>query len=212
MDGIYLVDKPAGITSFDVIRKLRKQMNIQKMGHAGTLDPFASGLMLIGIGKGTKELTKLIKLDKVYTARVVFGIQTNTGDRTGKVLISSESHIQPEKISEALSHMIGEHMYIPPSFSAIKIGGKKLYEYARAGTDIDIPARKMIVYNTKLIAVEYDSKYTYADISFSVASGTYIRTLAEELGKLLGVPASLVELRRESIGSYTVRDAQQLSV
>lgn len=208
---VLLVDKPGGMTSFDVIRKLRIQLGIKKMGHAGTLDPFATGLMLIGYEEGTKELTALTKQDKTYIAHIQFGVQTDTGDYTGKTLLRSDVVTLHEvDVRERLSLLIGTHEYIPPKYSAIKISGKKLYEYARKGKEVEIPSRSMTVYEAQLINFEKINGYYVAEVLCKVASGTYIRTIGEELGKSLGYPACLIALRRVSIGSYSIDNAVKL--
>lgn len=208
---VLLIDKPKGITSFDVIRTLRKQLGIKKMGHAGTLDPFATGLMLIGYEEGTKELTLLTKQDKTYVAHIQFGIQTDTGDCTGKVLLRSESvTLNPIEVEQRLTELVGTHEYLPPKYSAIKISGKKLYEYARKGQEVEVPLRTMTVYKARLISLRQDKNMYIAEVFFDVASGTYIRTLGEELGKLLGYPATLLELRRTRIGLFSIDNAVKL--
>jgi tRNA pseudouridine55 synthase len=208
---VLLIDKPKGITSFDVIRTLRKQLGIKKMGHAGTLDPFATGLMLIGYEEGTKELTLLTKQDKTYIAHVQFGVQTDTGDCTGKVLLRSECvTLSTIEVEQKLAELIGTHEYLPPKYSAIKISGKKLYEYARKGQEVAVPLRSMTVYAAKLISLRQDNNMYIVEVLFDVASGTYIRTLGEELGKLLGYPATLLELRRTRIGSFSIDNAVKL--
>ena len=208
---IILVDKPDGITSFDVIRILRRKLGIKKMGHSGTLDPFATGLLLIGVNEGTKELTKLIKLDKVYEATILFGIQTDTGDITGKKLVEQDTdEISEIDIKSAVEQVIGTHEFTVPKYSAIKVGGKKLYELARAGTDFEAPIKQMTVYSAELKKVEAVKNKKMAVVIFHVASGTYIRTLGEEIGKTLHVPATLTELRRTQVGEYLVENAEKV--
>jgi tRNA pseudouridine55 synthase len=205
------VDKPAGISSFDVIRVLRRKLGIRKMGHSGTLDPFATGLLLIGINSGTKDLARLLKLDKTYTATVLLGVQTDTGDITGKKLVEQATdHLAKEEIAAALEQLRGTHSYAVPKYSAIKVAGKRLYELARAGVDFETPIKEMTVYNYNLQSIEIIKDKTMLIVEFHVASGTYIRTLGEELGNLLGVPATLTELRRTSIGEYSVEGALQV--
>jgi len=209
MQKIILVDKIAGITSFDVIRRLRRKYNIRKMGHAGTLDPFATGLMLIGIEEGTKELNKLLKLDKEYEATVLLGVQTDTGDYTGKKLVESNaSFVKRESIEKAVESLVGEHTFVVPKYSAIKQGGVRLYELARSGVDFAPPEKMMTVHSAKLNDILLEKDKQYVSVTFHVASGTYIRTLGEELGKLLGVPATLTALRRTKIGEWSVADAE----
>jgi tRNA pseudouridine55 synthase len=202
---LLLVDKPAGITSFDVIRILRRKLGIRKMGHSGTLDPFATGLLLIGINSGTKDLASLLKLDKTYTAMILLGVQTDTGDSTGKKLVEQSSdHITQGQIAIALEQLRGAHFYAVPKYSAIKVAGKKLYELARAGIDFETPIKEMTVYDCALQSVTTIKDKIVLVVNFHVASGTYIRTLGEQLGTVLGVPATLTELRRTSIGEYSV--------
>jgi tRNA pseudouridine55 synthase len=208
---VLLVDKPAGITSFDVIRILRRKLGIKKMGHSGTLDPFATGLMLIGIEKGTKELSTLIKLDKTYIAEILLGVQTDTGDITGKKLVEqSTEHISSVDIEKEFTKLIGSKEYRVPKYSAIKVSGKKLYELARTGVEFEAPLKTMTVYSASIENIRVEKGKKVVTAIFHVASGTYIRTLGEELGNLLGIPASLIALRRTKVGQYRVEDALQL--
>jgi tRNA pseudouridine55 synthase len=208
---LLFVDKPAGITSFDVIRILRRKLGIRKMGHSGTLDPFATGLMLIGVEKGTKELASLIKLDKSYVAEIVLGIQTDTGDITGKKLVEQNTqHITDADIEVQFAQLIGSKEYIVPKYSAIKVAGKKLYELARAGVEFEAPLKLMTVYSASIQNIRIQREKKIVRATFHVASGTYIRTLGEELGNLLGVPATLIALRRLTIGEYKIEDAMTL--
>lgn len=215
---ILLIDKPSGITSFDVIRRLQRlcreaDKQPPKMGHAGTLDPLASGLMLIGIGSGTKELTKLIKLPKVYEAEILFGIKTDSGDVTGQILEKNEG-FDPKLVSEAsicktLTSMIGTLELAVPIYSAIKRDGRKLYELAREGQtvgEIIPPKRNMTITEASLLSWSAST----CTVRFAVSSGTYIRSLAEHLGERLGVPATLKNLRRTQIGDYTIGRALRL--
>lgn len=208
---ILLIDKPKGITSFDVIRILRKKLQIKKMGHSGTLDPFATGLLLVGINEGTKELSKLIKLDKEYIADILLGVQTDTGDITGKKLVEQDvTHIKDENIKHNIKHLIGVKEYVVPKYSAIKVGGKKLYELARAGVEFEAPKKQMNVYSANVLSIENIKDKKIVKVVFRVASGTYIRTLGEELGVMLGVPATLTELRRTKVGEYNVENAEKV--
>jgi tRNA pseudouridine55 synthase len=205
---LLLVDKPAGISSFDVIRILRRKLSIKKMGHSGTLDPFATGLMLIGVEKGTKELHTLIKLDKTYIAEIVLGIQTDTGDITGKKLVEQNTQqIEDVDIETEFRKLVGSREYRVPKYSAIKVAGKKLYELARSGLEFEAPLKQMTVYNASIQSIRVEREKKVVTATFHVASGTYIRTLGEELGNLLSVPATLVTLRRLTIGDYRVEDA-----
>jgi len=208
--GLLKVDKPAGLTSFDVIRLLRKKLNIKKMGHSGTLDPMATGLLIIGVNEGTKRLQELIGLPKVYEAEITLGIKTDTSDITGTVLdevkdgdgLTLINLLTKDVVERALLSMKGD-LSLPVSiFSAIKKDGKPLYKYAREGEGTGaVPhetIRTMTIRNVQFIS--YENKIVKA--VFDVSSGTYIRSLAEELGKRLGTIATLSALRRISIGEY----------
>ncbi len=224
---ILLVDKPVGISSFDVIRRLRPKLNIRKMGHAGTLDPLASGLMIIGIGEGTKKLTELTKLDKEYVAEILVGERTESGDQDGRVLeereVSSEEAAETfstEKISTALASMVGTLTLPVSAYSAIKQDGVPFYKKARARaragqvvSESELPVREMKVYDAELLDIKYDikTKTVLIKARFHVGSGTYIRSLGEELGKRLGnYPARLESLRRTKIGEFKIEDAEEI--
>jgi tRNA pseudouridine55 synthase len=212
MDGILLIDKPKGITSFDVIRRLRGNSGRVKMGHAGTLDPRATGLLLIGVGKATKELAKLIKLPKTYKAEIVLGISTDTGDMDGTIIEQKNlgKEMPEEKITDAVMSMKGTHSLPVPAYSAIKQGGVPLYKKARRGEKIDVPVKEMIVREVAVHTVYYEDNQVIIKAVFDVESGTYIRSLIAEVGRKLGVPATLKELRRTRIGNFKIEDARPL--
>jgi len=211
-ENILLVDKPKGITSFDVIRVLRKKMGKKKMGHAGTLDPLASGLMIIGIDKGTKRLTEFLKLPKTYIADILLGKKTDTGDLEGKVIEEKAvGEISEEKIKEELEKFIGKHSLAVPMYSAIKVGGQPLYKRARKNDDsVAPPIKEMEVTDAKLLDIQKTDGKVVLKVEMGVTSGTYIRTLGEEFGRRLGYPATLSDLRRTTIGKYKVEDAMSL--
>jgi tRNA pseudouridine55 synthase len=201
---ILLVDKPKGITSFDVIRILRTMLHIKKIGHAGTLDPNASGLMLLGIDQGTKKLTELSQSGKTYEATILLGVKTDSGDTDGTVLEEVQvSELNIERIESALRGLLGTKTYEVPKYSAIKKNGKKLYELARAGIETEPTFREMTVY--KIENIKYNHPYIKA--TFDVSKGTYIRSLAEYVGQTLGLPSTLSDLRRTSIGEYSISNA-----
>ena len=211
---IILVDKPSGITSFDVIRRLRKEIGVWKMGHAGTLDPLASGLMIIGVGEGTKTLTELVKLPKVYVAEILLGVRTNSGDTQGEVLERVAVAMPArEQIEKVLGEIVGEgtlHLAVP-IFSAIKRNGKKLYELAREGKtaeDIQPPVKEMKVTSATLVFMAADRPAFTVELA--VSSGTYVRSLAEEIGRRLGMPATMSALRRTKVGGFRVEDARKV--
>lgn len=201
--GLLLIDKPSGISSFDVIRRLRRQTGIKKAGHAGTLDPMATGLMLILVGSATKQADRLLKQDKSYRTTIRLGATSDTGDAEGE--LTSVSTIQPtlEEVQQTLKQYIGEITQTPPAYSAIKINGVRAYQRARRGETVEMPSRQVTIHRLDLI------DYTYPDLTVEVevSSGTYIRTLGEDIGKSLGVGGYLTALRRLTIGDYTVDGA-----
>ena len=210
-EDILLIDKPKGITSFDVIRQLRKKLGIRKMGHAGTLDPLASGLMIIGVESGTKKLNDYIKLDKTYVAEILFGRKTDTGDMEGKILEETKIYfVEDDYLKDLMNAFNGEFELLPPKYSAIKKDGKPLYKYARSGEEVEILPRKMKVYKSEFLGREQVEEGIIAKVSFDVASGVYIRSLVEKIGELLGVPATLYNLKRTKIGEFELNKAQKL--
>lgn len=213
MQELLLIDKPAGITSFDVIRRLRAKFvgKAPKMGHAGTLDPFATGLLLVGVGAGTKKLSELIGLSKVYEATVLLGRTTDTLDPDGEVITESSAvHITDEMIAEVIERMVGARAYLVPAYAAVKRGGEALYKKARRGEQVDRPERTMEVISVSLGEITRKDDVVYVQIRFEVGSGTYIRSLAEHIGNELKVPAMLTVLRRISIGDYVIENAKSI--
>ena len=224
---LLLIDKPKGITSFDVIRRLRRQYTqnhigekAPKMGHAGTLDPLATGLMLVGVGQGTKRLTGLTKLNKEYIAEVRFGMSTSTGDLEGEAIDEKEITAPVEKLTQQVSALITEmvgQLTLPVSaYSAIKVDGVPMYKRARKAEKTgevveDVPLRTMNVHSAAVLSTKIQERYFVAEICFLVGSGTYIRSLGVELGNRLGYPATLQSLRRTKVGEFEVENAQQIS-
>ncbi len=220
---ILLLDKTKGKTSYDAIRALKRRFPGEKFGHAGTLDPNATGLLIVGVGAGTKSLSSLLKLPKTYDAEILFGLRTDTGDITGKTIESCNTeHITRSMVEGAVEKLVGTHPYPIPAYSAAKQEGVPLYKKARRGEAVIPPIREMEVKNATLkefalldsVAINCDTilsgKYPVAKITFDVGSGTYIRSLAEALGKKLGVPATLSELRRTRIGEFRVEGAETI--
>ena len=261
-DQIILIDKPADISSFGVVAKIRGKLKAEfghkvKVGHTGTLDPFATGLLILLSGKMTKKSNEFLKLDKVYEATLRLGYISSTGDPEGEITevafsehsetfpqekdkncaqktkftkieehkgkicrrqilaaegaeqcdkISDLSHCEASEISEFCQIFVGKITQTPPKFSAIKINGQRAYKLAREGKDFDIPSRQVEIYSIEIL------NYNYPELKIKVhcSSGTYIRTLAEDIGKALGTGAYLAALRRIKIGNYDIKDAKQL--
>ena len=224
MPDLVLIDKPKGITSFDVIRRVRTQIGIKKIGHAGTLDPLATGLMILGVGPGTKKLTDLIKLDKDYEAHILIGERRLTGDMEGEIVESvNEVTLDPAHILVAVAGLVGTLSLPVSAYSAIKKDGVPMYKRARAAEKLgevvtELPVRDMVVTKATVEHIEV----VFADavmkkisrvlvqVNFSVGSGTYIRSLAEELGRRLGYPATLANLRRTRIGQFKIEHAKRI--
>ncbi|NCC70337.1 tRNA pseudouridine(55) synthase TruB [bacterium] len=214
-EGLLLIKKPKGITSFDVIRKLRKELDIKKMGHSGTLDPMATGLLIIGINEGTKKLKDLIGLDKIYEAEITFGKSTDSYDLDGKILEEIKLNKKDinkinENIDKILNELTGELEIEVPIYSAIKRDGKKLYEYARSGKEVELPKKKMTIhYIKKINKIKKEDKYIL-NLELKVSSGTYIRSIVNEINKKTGIPCVLSSLNRTQIGEYKLKDAIEL--
>jgi len=207
-DDIVLIDKPAGMTSFGVVARVRRRLSERagkrvKVGHTGTLDPFATGVMVLVIGAATKRAGEFSKLDKVYEATITLGKTSSTGDPEGDITAVSDIHPSESMVNDALTQFMGEIQQTPPMFSAIKINGQRAYKLARKGEAVEMPTRTITIYSLELL------EYTYPEIKIRahVSSGTYIRTLAEDIGKVLGVGAYCSELRRTAVGEYTQQDA-----
>jgi tRNA pseudouridine55 synthase len=203
-NGIILIDKPEDITSYDVIRKLKKVFKTGKIGHAGTLDPFATGLLVVAIGKATRILEYLSSKDKAYEFELRLGIKTDSFDITGKVIEENDfSYITKEKLEEVLDEFKGEILQVPPIFSAKKIKGERLYEKARRGEIINIPPSKVKIHEIRLL----DFKPPDAKIMAKVSKGTYIRSLVQDIGLKLGCGATTTKLRRIEVGKFNVKDS-----
>ncbi|MFH7282002.1 tRNA pseudouridine(55) synthase TruB [Weissella confusa] len=216
MDGILPVYKETGMTSHDVVFKLRKILHMKKIGHAGTLDPSVDGVLPVALGKATKTIEFLQESGKIYTGEVTFGFATTTEDLDGEV-VESQPLTRPftdEEIADAMAKLTGDIIQIPPMFSAVKVNGKRLYEYARAGETVERPERHATIYrfertsDTIFDAETGTQKFTFVA---EVSKGTYIRTLAVDLGKTLGVPAVMSQLTRQKAGGYDLSQAHSLA-
>ena len=206
MNGLLLVHKPAGMSSFDCIRVLRRTTGVKKIGHAGTLDPAATGLMLLLFGTACKQASTFSGMDKTYVAQIELGKNSSTGDREGELTNISERQPDQGEIIRTLGLFIGQITQTPSKYSAIKIDGQEAYKRARRGEEVTMPSRQVTINSIDFISY----KYPILEISADVSSGTYIRSLAEDIGKDLGTGAYLAALERTSIGEYNLEDAVDL--
>lgn len=199
MDGILNVYKNKGMTSFDVVRKIKKISHTKKVGHTGTLDPLAEGVLPVCIGKATKCVEHLTADNKIYAAKLKLGVITETYDREGKILEENEVHLDDEEvIRDTIMNFQGEIEQIPPIYSALKVNGKKLYEYARQGIDVEIKPRKVTIYYIDIKKIELP----YIEFEVRCSKGTYIRSLCYDIGKALNCGAAMWELERISSGIF----------
>lgn len=206
-EGILPLNKPEGKTSFSLIRELRKITGIKKIGHAGTLDPFASGVMIYLIGKNfTRKADEFISQDKEYRATIHLGVETTTYDPEGEILSQTDRVPSMEEIEQALTHFQGRTMQIPPMFSAKKIKGKKLYELARKGIEVE---RKPCQVELETTLINYS--YPHLELHITCSKGTYIRSIAHDLGKLLETGGHLSALVRTRCGPYRLEDCKSLN-
>jgi tRNA pseudouridine55 synthase len=216
---ILLIDKPAGWTSFDVCAKIRGGLKVQyrekgvkptkrqlRVGHAGTLDPFATGLLIILLGDATKKATEFLKLDKVYEATITLGKKSTTGDPEGEITSSKEKVVSRKKVEDTLKKFVGEIQQRPPIYSAIKINGQRAYKLARDGKEVEVPLRAVIIHSIEII------DYTYPELKIRthVGSGTYIRSLAVDIGKALGTGAYCSQLRRIQVADWHIGAAETI--
>lgn len=211
MDGIIIINKEKNWTSNDVVQKVKHITN-KKVGHTGTLDPLATGVLPLLIGKGTSLSKYLINHDKEYIATICLGKKTDTGDSQGNIIEKQdvpENIFNKENINQVLNSFIGENMQTPPIYSAIKINGKKLYEYARKGKQVEIPTRKITIYSIEL----QDFSKDLQEITYKVncSKGTYIRTLSEDIAKKLGTVGFTKELKRTKVGDFKIEQAIKIS-
>ena len=209
MSGILPVKKPAGFTSFDVIGKLRGVTKTRKIGHSGTLDPMATGVLPLFFGGATKCCDLLPNEDKRYVADVKFGIVTDTQDTTGRVLKESESHVSKAEFEEVFRGFIGKQLQLPPMFSAVKINGRPLYDLAREGKVVERAQKEIEVYDIKLL--EFDEHAQTAKIEVSCGKGTFIRTLINDMGEKLGCGASMSALERTMAAGFEISECYTIS-
>ncbi|ALF21692.1 tRNA pseudouridine(55) synthase TruB [Fusobacterium animalis] len=206
MEGIIVVNKPKGITSFDVIRKLKKILKTKKIGHTGTLDPLATGIMLVCVGRATKLASDLEAKDKIYIADFDIGYATDTYDIEGKKIAENTIEISKENLEQSIKKFIGNIKQVPPMYSAIKIDGNKLYHLARKGIEVERPKRDVTIEYINLL----DFKDNKVKIETKVSKGCYIRSLIYDIGQDLGTYATMTALQRKQVGDYSLENSYSL--
>ncbi len=209
MDGVILVDKPIGMTSFSLASRVRRLTGSKKSGHAGTLDPMATGVMAVMLGGATKLSEYLSSEDKRYTAGVKFGITTDTMDMEGEVVSERKCDFTLSDLEDAIRKFSGRITQVPPKYSAIKVNGRKLYSYARNGEEVEIPSREVEIYELNLLSFDEENFEAVFDVYCS--KGTYIRSLANDIGEYLSCGATLTSLRRTQSGNFYISDCVTLS-
>jgi tRNA pseudouridine55 synthase len=202
-EGLVLVDKPSGVTSHDVVDIVRRSLRTRKVGHAGTLDPLATGLLILGVGRATRLLRYLGDLPKSYAATGRLGEETDTLDADGEIVRTTPVDASRAEVERACAALVGESMQTPPAYSAVKVGGRKLYEAAREGDALEAPARPIHVDAFEVSA--FDGRDV--EVRITCSGGTYVRVLVADVGRALGCGAHLVRLRRTAIGPFRVEDA-----
>jgi tRNA pseudouridine55 synthase len=209
--GILLVDKPGGMTSHDVVSRARRALDTRKIGHAGTLDPMATGLLVLGVGPATRLLTYLVGLDKTYAATIRLGVSTDSDDADGTVVAVADAAVvaalAPDVVEAAIGRLTGPISQVPSRVSAIKVDGRRAYDLARAGEEVVLKARDVVVPRFDVLASRAGDGWLDLDVVVDCSSGTYIRALARDLGADLGVGGHLTALRRTRIGPFSVDDA-----
>lgn len=209
-EGLLLVDKPLGISSHGVVSLTRKALDTKKVGHAGTLDPQASGLLVLGVGQATKLLTYCVGLDKTYTTTVRLGYATTTDDAEGDRIAFPNGDLAactPKYIDDALETFVGQISQVPSTYSAIKVDGRRAYDLARSGRDVTLTAREVSVYSLDRGDIRVDADGIEVDLTISCSSGTYIRAIARDVGEALGVGGHVVALRRATVGPFDIENA-----
>ena len=204
-NGILNIDKPQCITSHDVVDAIRKIFPNQKVGHTGTLDPLATGVLPICIGEATKLSEKLVSETKKYSVKMLLGVETDTYDITGRIIFASVVNKDEIYIKERIKRFVGKQQQIPPKYSAIKVEGKRLYQYAREDKDVEIKPRDIEIFSIDNIKIDLESKEVAFDVECS--KGTYIRSLVNDIGKKIGCGATMTELRRTQTGNFKIEDS-----
>ncbi len=206
MDGIIVIRKEKGYTSHDVVARLRGILHMKKIGHTGTLDPEAEGVLPVALGKATRLVDMITEKEKTYEAVMRLGVVTDTQDMTGSVLSQSEVTVTPEEVEETISSFVGEQMQVPPMYSALKVNGKKLYELAREGKSVERKARPVHFFEIRIL----DMQLPLVRFRVTCSKGTYIRTLCNDIGEKLGCGAAMEELLRTQVGRFELKDSLTL--
>lgn len=210
MNGIINVNKPIGITSFDVVSKIRRLYQIKKVGHAGTLDPDASGVLPLCIGKATKVIEYLMDKDKAYRVGLLLGIATDTQDASGNVIFEKPVLVSDEEIAATINSFLGEQEQIPPMYSAIRVNGKRLYDLARKGIEIEREPRPVTFYKLDILSIERKSDKAFIIFDVECSKGTYMRTLCYDIGELLGCGGHMNSLVRTRSGPFLLENSHTL--
>ena len=213
MDGFLIINKPLGYTSRDVVNKIGKLLNTKKIGHTGTLDPAASGVLVIALGKALKLCELMVNHDKEYTSQVILGIETDTldMDTNATILREVDTMVSHDEIASALNSFNGTYLQTVPKYSAVKVNGRKLYEYARDDINVELPKRSVNITNISLVGdVQYKDNKTYFDFIATVSKGTYIRSLVRDIGDKLGCPAVMNKLVRTRQGIFSIDNSYTL--
>lgn len=205
-----IVDKPEGYTSRDVVNIIGKKFKTKKVGHTGTLDPLATGVLVVCVNKATKIAELLTSLDKEYIAEFTFGLLTDTLDNTGNILKEESAILKKEDIEESLKQMIGSYEQEVPIYSAVKVNGKKLYEYARNNEEVELPKHKVEIKELELLDIKYENDKTIIKVRCFVSKGTYIRSLGYDIAKKVGSIAIMSSLRRVKQGKFDIKDSYTL--
>ena len=211
MNGVLIIDKEASVTSRDVVNEIQRKFDLYKAGHTGTLDPIATGVLVICVGSATKLIELLTSHDKEYIAEVTLGIKTDTLDITGKVLEEKDVYKTQQEIEEVLNSFKGEYLQEVPLYSAVKINGKKLYEYARNNIEVELPKRLVKINDIEFLDIRYDNNKTIFKFKCDVSKGTYIRSLIRDISNKLNTIGTMSNLRRTRVGNFKIEDAKLVS-
>ncbi|WP_082573100.1 MULTISPECIES: tRNA pseudouridine(55) synthase TruB [unclassified Nocardioides] len=206
--GLVVIDKPAGMTSHDVVARVRRTLGTRKVGHAGTLDPMATGVLVLGVERATRLLGHLMLTEKTYSATVRLGAATTTDDAEGEVTATTPAgHVTEAAVREALRAFEGEIDQVPSTVSAIKVDGKRAYALARAGEEVELKSRRVTIHSIEASGIRHDGDFVDLEVRVACSSGTYIRAIARDLGNALGVGGHLTALRRHAVGPFTLEGA-----